>query len=136
MNEYEVTSLPEEKLVLFVTSTTGQGDPPDNMKSFWRFLLRRNLPKNSLIGLSYAVFGLGDSSYPKYNYVARKLSKRLADLGADEFVTLGLGDDQDPRGGYYAGLDLWLDDVWQYLQTHFPVSNGVSDNGGSYMSRL
>lgn len=44
-----------------------QGDPPDNMRSFWRFLLRKSLPPTSLSGLRYAVFGLGDSGYPKYN---------------------------------------------------------------------
>lgn len=37
------------------------------LKVFWRFLLQRNLSKNWLEGMSYAVFGLGDSSYQKYN---------------------------------------------------------------------
>ena len=44
-----------------------QGDPPDNMKSFWKFLLRKSLPSNSLSSMRYAVFGLGDSGYIKYN---------------------------------------------------------------------
>ncbi len=38
-----------------------QGEVPDNMKGFWRFLLRKSLPVNSLAGASTAVFGLGDS---------------------------------------------------------------------------
>jgi hypothetical protein len=38
-----------------------QGDPPNNMLHFWRFLLRKSLPANSLISMHYAVFGLGDS---------------------------------------------------------------------------
>ena len=41
---YEVT-------VIFVCSTTGQGEEPDNMKQFWRFLLRKNLPPDSLQGM-------------------------------------------------------------------------------------
>lgn len=44
-----------------------QGDPPDNMRKFWKLLLRKNLPPNVLSGVSYAVFGLGDSGYVKYN---------------------------------------------------------------------
>lgn len=44
-----------------------QGDPPNNMKKFWKLLLRKNLPANVLLGTSYAVFGLGDSGYVKYN---------------------------------------------------------------------
>ena len=56
--------LPSEPLVIFAVSTTGQGEVPDNMKAFWRFLLTKNLPPNSLVNSKFAVFGLGDSSYP------------------------------------------------------------------------
>lgn len=44
-----------------------QGDPPDNMRRFWKLLLRKNLPPTILAGTHYAVFGLGDSGYVKYN---------------------------------------------------------------------
>ena len=44
-----------------------QGDNPDNMKQFWRFMLRKDLASDSLSDLHAAVFGLGDSGYPKYN---------------------------------------------------------------------
>lgn len=44
-----------------------QGDPPDNMRRFWKLLLRKNLPPTILAGTNYAVFGLGDSGYVKYN---------------------------------------------------------------------
>ena len=54
-----------EGVCLFVCATTGQGDPPDNMQQFWKFLLRRNLPSTSLVSLSFTVIGLGDSSYTK-----------------------------------------------------------------------
>ncbi len=60
----------------------GQGDEPDNMHKFWRFLLRKTLPADSLVAMQYGVFGLGDSSYAKYNFAAKKLAKRLTQLGA------------------------------------------------------
>ena len=41
--------------------------------AFTRFLLRRNLPRGVLKPVKFAVFGLGDSSYPKFNAVARRL---------------------------------------------------------------
>ncbi|XP_072739153.1 NADPH-dependent diflavin oxidoreductase 1 isoform X2 [Ciconia boyciana] len=65
LDSYDVANLINELLVVFVCATTGQGDPPDNMKMFWRFLFRKNLPPGSLCQLDYAVLGLGDSSYPK-----------------------------------------------------------------------
>ena len=46
---------------------TAQGDPPENMRRFWRMLLRKSLSPGCLAGLQFAVFGLGDSNYPKYN---------------------------------------------------------------------
>ena len=38
-----------------------QGEVPNNMKTFWKFLLRKSLPVDSLKGILVAVFGLGDS---------------------------------------------------------------------------
>ena len=40
------------------------------MKKFWRFILRRDLPQESLTGLDFAVVGLGDSSYLRLVLVA------------------------------------------------------------------
>lgn len=74
-------NLPAEPFVVMCTSTTGQGDAPDNMRSFWSFLLRRSLGADSLSGANFAIFGLGDSGYAKYNAVAKRLDKRLEMLG-------------------------------------------------------
>lgn len=85
MDEFPRMELLDQKLVIFVASTTGDGEVPETMMEFWRFLLRRALPKTIFSGLSFAIFGLGDSSYPKFNAVARKLSVRLHQLGALPF---------------------------------------------------
>uniref|UniRef100_A0A2N9GQK3 Flavodoxin-like domain-containing protein n=1 Tax=Fagus sylvatica TaxID=28930 RepID=A0A2N9GQK3_FAGSY len=108
------SSLPHEDTIIFVVSTTGQGDTPDSMKVFWKSLLQRNLSKHWLEGVRYAVFGLGDSGYQKYNFVAKKLDKRLSDLGAMAIVEKGLGDDQHPSG-YEAALDPWMSSLWSML---------------------
>uniref|UniRef100_A0A8B9KN64 NADPH-dependent diflavin oxidoreductase 1 n=2 Tax=Astyanax mexicanus TaxID=7994 RepID=A0A8B9KN64_ASTMX len=86
LDSYNVANLISETLVVFVCATTGQGDPPDNMKNFWRFVFRKSLPTGSLCRLDYAVLGLGDSSYPKFNFVAKKLHKRLMQLGANALL--------------------------------------------------
>uniref|UniRef100_A0A4W3JVZ4 NADPH-dependent diflavin oxidoreductase 1 n=1 Tax=Callorhinchus milii TaxID=7868 RepID=A0A4W3JVZ4_CALMI len=75
LDHYTLADLIYEPLVMFVCSTTGQGESPDNMKHFWRFFFRRNLPANSLCLVDSAVLGLGDSSYPKFNFIAKKLRK-------------------------------------------------------------
>ncbi|KAJ7971211.1 NADPH-dependent diflavin oxidoreductase 1 [Quillaja saponaria] len=114
VDDYDPRSLHQEVAVIFVVSTTGQGDIPDSMKVFWRYLLQRNLSKHWLEGVHYAVFGLGDSGYQKYNFVAKKLDKRLLDLGGTAIVERGLGDDQHPSG-YEGALDPWMLLLWGSL---------------------
>ncbi|XP_016978879.2 NADPH-dependent diflavin oxidoreductase 1 [Drosophila rhopaloa] len=113
--EYEMSHLIEERLVVFVVATTGDGVEPDNMKMAWRFLLKRSLPAQSLQGMQFACLGLGDSSYPKFNYAAKKLSKRLLNLGATSVCPVGLCDDQHDYG--HLGVSLaWTKDLWATLK--------------------
>ncbi|KAK6927958.1 Flavodoxin/nitric oxide synthase [Dillenia turbinata] len=114
IDELDASRLPHENNVIFVVSTTGQGDAPDSMKGFWRFLLQKNLGRDWLSGVHYAVFGLGDSAYQKYNFVAKKLDKRLLDLGAKAMIERGLGDDQH-LSGYEGALDPWMSSLWNVL---------------------
>ena len=55
------------------------------------FLLRKSLLANSLSSLQYSIFGLGDSSYAKFNAVARRLNTRLNQLGGREICLIGRG---------------------------------------------
>lgn len=116
MNEYNIQNLINENLAVFVCSTTGQGDEPENMKNFWKFLLRKNLPCNSLQFLNFACLGLGDSSYEFYNYAAKRLRKRLLNLSAKELISLGLCDDQHDHG-IGAAFIPWLKSLWETMSS-------------------
>eukprot|EP00873_Tetraselmis_striata_P027357 jgi/Tetstr1/447621/TSEL_034982.t1 len=95
------------------------------MRKFWKFLLRKSLSPDSLLGMSVAVFGLGDSGYQKYNTMAKKLAARVEQLGATPLLERGLGDDQ-ARCGYYSALEPWLQRLWGALDAAFPPPPGVS----------
>uniref|UniRef100_A0A3B4CYH7 NADPH-dependent diflavin oxidoreductase 1 n=1 Tax=Pygocentrus nattereri TaxID=42514 RepID=A0A3B4CYH7_PYGNA len=125
LDSYNVANLISESLVVFVCATTGQGDPPDNMKNFWRFLFRKSLPAGSLCRLDCAVLGLGDSSYPKFNFVAKKLYKRLLQLGANALLPVGLADDQHDLGPDGV-IDPWLISFWQKVLSLYPPPAGLS----------
>lgn len=120
MDDYLISNLIYEPLVIFVVSTTGQGDEPDNMKKFWRFLLRKSLPNDSLKSVQFAVLGLGDSSYTKFNFVAKKLFRRLVQLGGRPLIELGLADDQHDLGAD-AVVDPWLQQLWKSLEITYPL---------------
>ena len=76
MDAYDLQQLPSERLLVCIASTTGDGEPPCTMVQTWAALRRRDLPSSALLGLRFAVFGCGDSSYPKFNIAARRLDLR------------------------------------------------------------
>ncbi|KAJ3064129.1 NADPH-dependent diflavin oxidoreductase 1, partial [Podochytrium sp. JEL0797] len=107
-------------VVVFVVATTGQGEMPRAMRRFWRFLMRRSQTRDALEGCDVAVFGLGDSGYAKFNYAAKKLAKRLVQLGANLLVPRGDGDDQHPLG-LDGAFDPWCDALFAALETRFAL---------------
>jgi len=123
-DEFPIRNLPIQPLVVYVTSTTGQGEEPDNMKKSWRLLLRKNLPPDSLACQQFGVLGLGDSGYVKFNLVAKKLNKRLIQLGASQLLPPGLGDDQHDLGPDFV-IDSWLESFWNLSLQLYPLPAGT-----------
>lgn len=95
------------------------------MKTFWKFLLRKSLPPDSLSQLNFGVIGLGDSSYQQFNFVAKRLHKRLIQLGANPIQPVGLCDDQHDLGAG-AVLFPWLKDFWTKLLELKPLPVGLN----------
>jgi sulfite reductase alpha subunit-like flavoprotein len=124
---FDIETFLANKLVLFIVSTSGDGDAPISMQKMWSFFLRKSLPNNLLSGMHVGVFGLGDSSYEKFNATARKLLVRLKQLGATPLLDIGLGDDQSTYG-YFTALDAWKSKLIQTLQTnHSSISSSNTE---------
>lgn len=122
LDSMTIESLAEEEYVAFVTSTAGQGEPPQNGRTLFKTLnaaaLRGDKP---FFKLQYSVFGLGDSHYwPRpedahyYNRPSKELDSRLEQLGGQRFADIGLGDDQDADGPE-TGYKVWEPQVWKTL---------------------
>ncbi|KAG8996376.1 NAPDH-dependent diflavin reductase [Tulasnella sp. JGI-2019a] len=119
MDIYPLDLLIDEPLVLFVCSTTGNGAEPKSMSRLWQTLLRSDLPEDLLDEMQFAVFGLGDSGYERFNWAAKKLQRRLLVLGGRELVKRGDGDEQDFYG-IDSALDPWLSGLLGVLKTILP----------------
>ncbi|KAF2806233.1 riboflavin synthase domain-like protein [Mytilinidion resinicola] len=97
-NSVSIKQLLQHSVVLISVSTTGQGDLPGNALTFWRALRSKRLQPGCLKRLQFASFGLGDTSYPKFNWAHRKLYNRLIQLGAERVCDRGESDEQHPEG--------------------------------------
>ncbi|KAF3912990.1 hypothetical protein ABW21_db0205539 [Orbilia brochopaga] len=124
MDLFEPSRLLATPLAVFMCPTTGQGDMPENMHKFWRFLLRKKLPADLLRTMRFTTFGLGDSTYPKYNWAVKKLHKRLLQLGGQEFYIRGEGDEQHEEG-IDGALVPWVEGLSTRLLELFPLPAGV-----------
>ncbi|MEN8785666.1 MAG: flavodoxin domain-containing protein [Akkermansiaceae bacterium] len=80
MAAYDKSKLPTEKNLLVITSTYGDGEPPDNAADFHEYIMGDSVP--SLVGVNFSVFSLGDSEYPDFCQCGIEFDQRLEAFGA------------------------------------------------------
>ena len=119
MDDYPFEDLPTEENVVCITSTAGQGEFPQNGRSFWENI--KGTTDMDLQAVNFAVFALGDSHYwPRkqdkiyYNKPGKDLHARFEALGGKPLTEAGMGDDQD-ADTYHTGYNEWEPKLWQTL---------------------
>jgi sulfite reductase (NADPH) flavoprotein alpha-component len=84
MADYKPRRLKDEQDLLIVTSTYGEGDPPQPAVNFFEFVEGRKAPQ--LTGMRFAVLALGDSTYERYCEAGKRLDRRFEELGATRLL--------------------------------------------------
>lgn len=81
---YKAKNIAGERRLLLVTSTQGEGEPPEEAVVLHKLLNCKKAPK--LDKLQFAVLGLGDSSYPNFCRAGKDFDKRFEELGAKRLL--------------------------------------------------
>lgn len=84
MSDFKTNNLKKQKNIFIITSTHGEGDPPDNAISFHSFLYGKRAPK--LEDVSFSVLSLGDSSYEFFCKTGLDFDEQLEKLGGKRIV--------------------------------------------------
>ena len=124
MDKYSDVDLTKEQNVLFITSTYGDGDPPDMAQAFWNWLKADTAPK--LDHLRYSVLALGDTNYSAFCEFGKKCDERLAALGAKR-----VADRKDCDTDYETPAAEWTASVFDALGAATQQSGANGSNGSA-----
>ena len=81
MEEFKPKNLKNVEDLFIITSTQGEGDPPDNAAELHEFIHGRKAPK--LEGVRFSVLALGDQTYEFFCQTGKDFDKKLEELGAE-----------------------------------------------------
>ena len=111
--DLELSSFHKKQRAIFIVSTHGVGEPPDNIAHVYKYFKDCVARGKRMKNVSYTIFGLGDSAYVDYNEAAKSLHDLLRSLGAREFFPRALGDTAYKLD---AAFNCWMGNL---TRTHF-----------------
>lgn len=120
--DYQFKKINKEKIFIIITSTQGEGEPPEEALDLYNFLMSKKAPK--LNNFYYSVFGLGDSSYNLFCQSGKDFDKKLYELGGIRLLNRVDADIE-----YIEIAKTWCDDILKKINTLFQsVNNTIDEN--------
>lgn len=107
--KFKYKQLAREKVIIIVTSTQGDGEPPEEAVAFYKYLHSEKRP--DLSEMVYAVFSLGDASYEKFCCAGIGFDTQLAKSGAKPLLSR-----VDADVDYQSVAGEWINELTQLLK--------------------
>ncbi len=114
--DFKFKQIGQEKILIVVTSTQGEGEPPEEAVALHKFLMSKKAPK--MDGAAFAVFGLGDTSYEFFSKAGKDFDSRLAELGAERLL-----DRVDADVEYAGQASAWRAAITAALKERVPAAS-------------
>ncbi|MGP6380444.1 NADPH-dependent assimilatory sulfite reductase flavoprotein subunit [Yersinia bercovieri] len=114
--DYKFKQIAQERLLVVVASTQGEGEPAEEAVALHKFLCSKKAPK--LPETAFAVFGLGDTSYEHFCQAGKDFDSKLAELGAERLL-----DRVDADVEYQESALQWRQQVVAALQARVPAQS-------------
>jgi len=121
--QFESVNLAEEQNVVLITSTYGDGEPPDNAQAFWSWLNSEAAPR--LERARFSVLALGDTNYSQFCEFGKKCDARLEQLGATRVHPR-----TDCDVDYESPAASWIEGVFSALGADSPSSSPALEMNG------
>ena len=115
MADFPASKLSSTQNLALISSTFGDGDPPDNGEGFWNTLSNT---ETRLESLRFAVLALGDPNYDQFCQHGKQLDQRLQALGATRLL-----ERVDCDTEFEARADTWLTHFQQALKPNQAVTS-------------
>lgn len=116
--DYKFKQIANEKLLIVVASTQGEGEPAEEAVALHKFLFSKKAPK--LDDTAFAVFGLGDTSYEFFCQAGKDFDAKLAELGGERLL-----DRVDADVEYQAAAAQWRARLVDVLKARAPAAPSV-----------
>ncbi|MDM2822448.1 NADPH-dependent assimilatory sulfite reductase flavoprotein subunit [Citrobacter portucalensis] len=116
--DYKFKQIANEKLLIVVASTQGEGEPAEEAVALHKFLFSKKAPK--LDNTAFAVFGLGDTSYEFFCQAGKDFDAKLAELGGERLL-----DRVDADVEYQAAAAQWRARLVDVLKARAPAAPSV-----------
>lgn len=117
-SDYKHKSISEERYLILVTSTQGDGEAPEEALVFYKFLFSKRAP--NLPDLSFAVLALGDSSYPNFCKAGKDFDLRFEELGAKRLI-----ERVDCDLDFEKDAENWISSTIRVLKENCTASNSI-----------
>jgi sulfite reductase (NADPH) flavoprotein alpha-component len=116
--DYKFKQIANEKLLIVVASTQGEGEPAEEAVALHKFLFSKKAPK--LDNTAFAVFGLGDTSYEFFCQSGKDFDAKLAELGGERLL-----DRVDADVEYQGAAAEWRARLVDVLKARAPAASSV-----------